>query len=240
MTSVNSPQVLVVDDEVETCKYLRMNLQARGYKTLVATDGTEALQLFNERRFELILLDITMPGPDGLQVCEHIRRVSDVPIIILSAQGRESIKVRALNLGADDYMTKPFGVREFLARVGAAIRSRGHRGSGSVDDQIEAGDLRIDLVTREVSRAGKPVQLTSTEFHLLSLLMRNANKMLTHRYIIQAVWGESYSDEREYLRAYMYRLRRKLERDPSTPSHLLSMPGMGYKFSTESIASNTD
>ncbi|MBI4220990.1 MAG: response regulator transcription factor, partial [Chloroflexi bacterium] len=165
------------------------------------------------------------------QVCKRIREISDVPIIILSARGREFDKVTALDFGADDYLTKPFGVAELLARVRAALR-RGVRDLDTGNGNYEFGDLSLDLSLRKVIKAGKEVKLTPTEFSLLSLFVRNAGKILTHRYVLEAVWGGAYTDEREYLRAYVYNLRRKIEPDARAPMHILNVPGVGYQFST--------
>ena len=225
----DGPVVLVVDDEAETRKFLGMNLTARGYRPLFAEDGTEALKMFNERPVDLVLLDLAMPGPGGMDVCSAIRRTSDVPIVFLSANGREADKVAALNSGADDYITKPFGVAELVARVGAALR-RGQSSRAHVDRTYRYRGLEVDLANREVKREGTSTTLTATEFRLLSLLIRNSDRVLTHRYILQCVWGNSFAEDREYLRAYMYRLRKKIEPEPSSPQLIRNVPGVGYRF----------
>lgn len=225
----DGPVVLVVDDEPETRKFVGMNLSARGFRPLFAVDGTEALKLFGERPVDLVLLDLAMPGPSGVEVCRAIRTSSDVPIVVLSGHSRESDKVNALDLGADDYVTKPFGVAELVARVGAALR-RSQASHASHGNRITVGKLVIDIDSHRVTRDGVEQSLTSTEFRLLSLLVRNPNRVLTHRYILQCVWGNSFAEDREYLRAYMYRLRKKIEDEPGSPTLIQNVPGVGYTF----------
>ena len=226
------PKVLIVDDEPEVLKYVGANLRARGYDTATAADGNEALARFAEEHPDLVLLDITMPGPDGFAVCQAIRQRSAVPIIVLSARGQEKDKVKALDLGADDYLTKPFGVEELLARVRAALR-RGQQEGPATVEALEAGDLRIDFAARRVTVAGAEVRLTPTEYALLAQLARSAGKVLTHTVLLQRVWGPEYRDESDYLWAYVRRLRRKLEADPEHPRHLLTEPGVGYRFAAD-------
>jgi two-component system KDP operon response regulator KdpE len=223
--------VLVMDDEPETLKYVGMNLKSRGYKVITARDGTEGLKLLEENIVDLVLLDITMPGPDGFQVCKHIRQISSVPIIMLSALGREQDKVSALDLGADDYLTKPFGVEELVARVRAALR-RGQRYMRAGEKKYQFGKIEVDLSERSVVKEGKSVKLTPIEFSLLALLIQNSGKVLTHRAILQSVWGGEYGEEKEYVWAYIRRLRSKLEADPDKPQFLLTEPYVGYRFHT--------
>lgn len=227
----DGPVVLVVDDEPETRKFVGMNLTANGFRLLLAEDGSEALKLFGERPIDLVLLDLSMPGPSGVEVCRAIRHTSDVPIVILSGHSRESDKVDALDIGADDYVTKPFGVAELVARVGAALR-RGQGTNLNSGRSFTFGTLDIDLDGHKVTRNGVDQTLTATEFRLLSLLIRNRDRVLTHRYILQCVWGNSFAEDREYLRAYMYRLRKKVEENPSVPQLILNVPGVGYRFVT--------
>lgn len=224
-------RVLVVDDEPETVKYVSANLRARGYEVLTAADGREALKVFDESLVDLVILDIMMPGPDGFEVCQTIRRQSDVPIIMLSARGQEKDIVRALHLGADDYLTKPFGVEEMLARVQAVLR-RTARPSFVPRPPLKVGDLEIDFAARRVTVRGREVQLTPTEYELLTHLALNAGRVLTHRALLQAVWGPEYGEETEYLWAYIRRLRRKIEPDPSHPRYILTQPGVGYCFAS--------
>ncbi len=222
-------RILIVDDEPETIKYLSANLRARGYEVLTAEDGRTALQVFQESVVDLIILDIMMPGPDGFEVCQAIRRQSNVPIIMLSARGREKDVVRALDLGADDYLTKPFGVEEMLARVRAVLR-RAVQAPTAPRPPLTIGELTIDFAARRVTVSGREIQLTPTEYDLLSHLALNAGRVLTHRALLQAVWGPEYGDETEYLWTYIRRLRRKIEPDPTTPRYILTHPGVGYSF----------
>jgi two-component system KDP operon response regulator KdpE len=226
---MRNPRVLVVDDEPITVKYLGANLRVRGYEVLVAADGETALKMFDRSEIDLIILDIMMPGLNGFQVCQAIRRKSDVPILMLSARGRENDIVHALDLGADDYLTKPFGVAEMLARVRAALRRRAPTWERPRAPLVIA-DVRIDFDARQVTVAGEEVQLTPTEYDLLAHLALNAGRVLTHRALLRAVWGPEYGDETEYLWAYIRRLRRKIEPDPSNPCRILTQPGVGYSF----------
>lgn len=232
---MKQPTILIVDDEPEVLKYVGANLRARGYATATAADGTEALARFGAGVYDLVLLDITMPGPDGFAVCQAIRQRSAVPIIVLSARGQEKDKVKALDLGADDYLTKPFGVAELLARVRAALRRGGAAGT-TTDEPFQAGDLVLDYGARRVTRGGQEVKLTPTEYELLVQLARNAGKVLTHTVLLQRVWGPEYRDESDYLWAYVRRLRRKLEPDPEHPRYLLTEPGVGYRLAPVPVA----
>lgn len=226
---MKNPRVLLVDDEPETVKYVSSNLRVRGYEVLVASDGQSALRTFEQSIVDLIILDIMMPGPDGFQVCQAIRRQSDVPIIMLSARGQERDIVRALDLGADDYLTKPFGVEEMLARVRAALR-RTTQTQRSPRSSVTIGDLEIDFGKRQVTVGGRQVQLTPTEYDLLAHLAANAGRVLTHRALLQAVWGPEYRDETEYVWAYIRRLRHKIEPDSRNPRYILTQPGVGYSL----------
>jgi two-component system KDP operon response regulator KdpE len=226
---MRNSRVLVVDDEPVTLKYLGANLRVRGYEVLTAPDGETALELLDQTPVDLVILDIMMPGLDGFQVCQTIRQTSDVPILMLSARGREHDIVHALDLGADDYLTKPFGVAEMLARVRAALRR-----SAPTWEQPRAplviGDVRIDFDAHQVTMADQEIQLTPTEYDLLAHLALNAGRVLPHRALLRAVWGPEYGDETEYLWAYIRRLRRKIEPDPSNPRYILTQPGVGYLF----------
>ena len=223
------PLVLLVDDEAPLQKYVSTNLRARGYDVRVASDGTEALKLLQETVPALVVLDINMPGPDGFQVLEAIRREMDVPVIMLSARGREGDKVRALNLGADDYLTKPFGIEEFLARVRAALRRAAPHAEPPLAPYRAAG-LEIDFAARRVRLDGHDVRLTPREYELLAHLARNAGRVLTHRQILEAVWGPEYGEEAEYVWAYVKRIRRKIEPDAARTALLLTEPGVGYRM----------
>jgi two-component system KDP operon response regulator KdpE len=220
--------ILVVDDEAPMRKYLSANLTARGYEVLTAADGTEALKLFFERTFDLVILDIMMPGPDGLAVLQAARRDSAVPVIMLSARGRETDKVQALDLGADDYLTKPFGVEELLARVRAALRRADNPHKGSLA-AYRYGDLEVDFGARRVRLAGTDVALTHKEYEVLAYLARNAGKVLTHRQILHAVWGGQYGEEAHYVWTYIRRIRLKVEPNPDHPNYVLTESGVGYR-----------
>lgn len=226
---MKKPRVLIVDDEPETLKYVGANLKARGYDVVTAADGNEALQRSDEDIFDLILLDITMPGPDGFAVCQAIRQRSTVPIIMLSARGQEKDKVKALDLGADDYITKPFGIEELLARVRSSLR-RSQQETMQTGPLV-FGDVAINFDERRVTRDGQEVKLTPTEYALLVQLVRSSGKVLSHTVLLQRVWGPEYGDESDYLWAYVRRLRRKLEADPEHPRYILTEPGVGYRFS---------
>jgi two-component system KDP operon response regulator KdpE len=222
------PHILVVDDEPETLKYVGANLRVRGYDVMTAGDGTEALKLVSEHVLDLILLDLMMPGPDGFQVCDTVRRESNVPIVVLSARGREQDKVRALDLGADDYMTKPFGVDELMARVRAALRRAGGSERAGTVRPYAFGGLKMDFAQRHVTMDGVQVKLTPTEYRLLSQLARNAGRVIAHQSLLQAVWGPEYGNEHDYLWAYVRRLRRKLGDDSENPRYITTEPGVGY------------
>ncbi len=225
----NKPIILVADDEPATLKYVAMNLTARGYQVLTASDGLEAMKLFRRRVVDLAMLDITMPGMDGFEVCRQIRMLSAIPVIMLTARAREADIVEAFDCGADDYVTKPFGVKELLARVRSAIR-RSTGKAGPESEPVSYGDLVLDHGARRVWHAGEEATLTSTEYSLLSLLVRNSERVLTHRFILESVWGGEYSTEKEYVRAYIYRLRSKMNLDNEECDHIVSMPGVGYMF----------
>jgi two-component system KDP operon response regulator KdpE len=221
--------ILVADDEPPMRKYLSSNLKVRGYDVIVAADGIETLKLVDEYPLDLILLDIGMPGPDGIQVLAALRRELRIPVIIVSARGRELDKVQALDLGADDYLTKPFGVDELLARVRATLRR-----AGSVPDSAlpayRHAELEVDFGARRVRVAGTQVSLTPKQYDVLAYLARNAGKVLTHRQILQAAWGGQYADEVDYVWTYVRRIRRRIEIDPAAPRFLLTEPGVGYRM----------
>jgi two-component system KDP operon response regulator KdpE len=220
-------RVLVVDDEPPIRRALGVNLRARGYLVDDVATGEEALRLAAANHPDLVLLDLGLPGMDGIDVVHGLRGWSEVPILVLSARGEERSKVQALDAGADDYVTKPFGMNELLARVRAALR-RGH--GGAEEATVEAGALVVDLADQRVLRDGQPVHLTPTEWHVLEVLVRNRDRLVTQRQLLQEVWGPQYERETNYLRLYVAQLRRKLEASPGRPDYLVTEPGMGYRF----------
>jgi two-component system KDP operon response regulator KdpE len=230
MMAMQHVRIMVAEDEAVLRDFVSRNLRVRGFEVLEATNGLEALALWETEQPHLLILDIMMPRMDGLEVCRRVREHSTVPIIVLTAMDTESDKVAALDLGADDYLTKPFGVEELLARVRAVLRRI--RWSDQPPDigVRRYGDLEVDLNGRTVRLRGAEVRLTPTEFALLAQLVANPGKVLTHRMLLQRVWGTEYGDEAEYLRVYMGRLRRKLELDPANPSRIITEPGVGYRF----------
>jgi two-component system, OmpR family, KDP operon response regulator KdpE len=220
--------ILVADDEAPMRKYISSNLKVRGYDVVVAADGVEALKLASEYPLDLVLLDIGMPGPDGIQVLAALRRETHLPVIMVSARGREHDKVQALDLGADDYLTKPFGVEELLARVRATLRRAGSVLESSLPTYRFA-ELEVDFSARQVRVSDQAVSLTRKQYDVLAYLARNAGKVLTHRQILQAAWGGQYADEVDYVWTYVRRIRRRIELDPGHPRFLLTEPGVGYR-----------
>jgi two-component system KDP operon response regulator KdpE len=224
--------ILVVDDDPAILRLLSTNLKARGYGVITATDGDEALEAVQKDFVDLIILDIMMPRLDGVQVCRRIREWSDIPIIILSARGDENDKVKCLELGADDYLTKPFGIAELMARINTAFRHRGDAQAAPSQSVFKCDGLEINFAKRRVTIKGKPVTLTPTEYSLLQQLAVNSDKVLTHSMLLHSVWGNEYSSEKEYLRVFVGRLRRKLEPDPKHPRYIHTIPGVGYHLAT--------
>lgn len=223
-------RVLVVDDEQQILRALGINLRARGYEVDVAADGASALRLAAREHPDVVVLDLGLPGMDGLEVIEGLRGWTSVPIIVLSVRDREADKVAALDAGADDYVTKPFGMDELLARMRAALRR-----VTPADEPvlIETADFTIDLAARRVTRAGEEVRLTATEWHIVEVLARNAGRLVTQRQLLQEVWGPKYETETHYLRVYVGQIRRKLEPVPSEPRYFLTAARMGYRFEAE-------
>jgi|TARA_B100000959_G_scaffold269153_1_gene314641 two-component system KDP operon response regulator KdpE len=228
----SKPSVLVVDDDPKLRRLVERQLSAEGFDVLLASNGEEALYQASLSRPSLIVLDISMPVMDGFEALERLREFFTDPVIILSATDQEREKVRALDLGADDYLTKPFGGAELSARIRAALR-RADRLSGNGSSQepvVTTGFVEVDLSARIVKRRGEEVRLTRTEYDLLRILSTNTGKVLTHRELLQAVWGPEYGDETEYLRTFVKQLRRKLEEDPSRPRYIITEPGIGYRL----------
>jgi two-component system, OmpR family, KDP operon response regulator KdpE len=220
--------ILVVDDEGAMRKLLAINLAARGYTVLEAADGSEALQQLTEHTIDLLLLDISLPGPNGLQVLEAVRRDQHVPVLMLSARSRERDKVSALDMGADDYLTKPFGVDELLARVRSLLRRAPQNGPGVPPYRFQ--ELEVDFSARRARLRGADVPLTKREYEVLAHLARNAGKVLLHRQLLQAVWGGQYADEADYLWTFVQRIRRKLEPERGRPRFVITEPGVGYRM----------
>jgi len=225
---MNKTNILVVDDDPAILRLLCTNLRARGYNATTAIDGEESLEAVERDFVDLIILDIMMPKLDGVEVCRRIREWSNVPIIVLSARGDEKNKVKCLELGADDYLTKPFGIAELMARIKTALRHSDTSGAAPVQPTFSSEDLEINFAMRRVSIGGKEVKLTPTEYSVLQHLAVNANKVLTHGMLLQSVWGSEYSSEKEYLRVFIGRLRKKLEPNPQKPRYILTIPGVGY------------
>lgn len=225
-----APLILLIEDEPQMRRFLRTALDANDYRLVEAETAKEGLAQAAARNPDVILLDLGLPDRDGLEVARELRGWSATPIIVLSARGREEDKVRALDLGADDYLTKPFGVEELLARIRVALRHAALPPGAGPGPVFEAGDLRVDLAARRVSRAGQEVHLTPTEYKLLTTLVRYAGKVLTHRQLLKDVWGSNYVNQSHYVRVYMGQLRQKIEADPARPRLLLTEPGVGYRL----------
>jgi len=221
-------KILVVDDEPKIRLFIRTNLEARGYEVHLAQDGVEAVEKAALVSPDVIVLDVNMPRMDGIESCRRIREWTNTPIIILSVREDEKDKVKALNEGADDYVTKPFGIEELLARIKVALRhSAGSTTSASV---FTARDLEVDLSQHVVKRLGEIVKLTRTEYELLAYLVSHHGKVLTHKELLHNVWGPEYGEESEYVRVFINQLRRKIEDDPSNPQFILTEPRIGYRF----------
>ena len=223
-------RILIADDEVAIIKLLRANLEAEGFEVIAARDGAETLEAIEKEAPDLVVLDIMMPKIDGIEVCHRLREWSQIPIIMLSARGDEKDKVRCLGLGADDYITKPFGINELLARVRAVLRRTEAAAATPSKPSFTSGDLRVNFVERQVTVAGNEVRLTPTEYSLLQELVLNGGKVLTYTQLLQRVWGPEYAQEREYLRVFIGRLRAKLEASPAKPRYIRTVSGVGYKF----------
>ena len=225
---MDKKRILIVDDDPAILRLLSANLKARGYEVVSSTNGEECLEAVQANFVDLIILDLMMPKVDGLEVCRRVREWSDVPIIILSARGDEHDKVKCLELGADDYLTKPFGIAELLARIKTAFRHRGDPTVAPARSSFLCDGMEINFAKRRVTVDGREITLTPTEYSLLQHLAVNSDKVLTHSMLLQSVWGNEYSSEKEYLRVFVGRLRRKLEPDPKNPRYIQTIPGVGY------------
>lgn len=226
----NKPVILVVDDEPQILRVMRASLPARGYDVNTAPGGEEALDEIRKQMPDLVILDLVMPGVSGLEVCQRVREFSSVPIIVLSAKGSETDKIAALDLGADDYVTKPFSLDELLARIRAVLRrSLTNESSSPI---LQVGDITIEIDERRLTVAGTEIKLTPKEYDVMKYLVSNAGKVVTHRSLLQAVWGSQSSEQTEYLRVFINQLRKKIEPDPQHPRYILTDPWVGYRFNS--------
>ncbi len=226
---MSRPHILVVDDESQITRVLRTTLNAQGYEIRVANDGETALEILKDFTPDLVITDLMMPNVNGIELCRRLRKISQVPILVLSVRGEERSKIEALDSGADDYITKPFSTGELLARVRAALR-RAPTSTPEQKTKIEAGDFRIDLDSRSVRVGEREVRLTPKEFDVLVYMAQHPHKVLTHRAILNAVWGSNSMEQNEYLRVFVGQLRKKLEPNVSAPKYILTEPWIGYRF----------
>ena len=227
-------RILIVDNEPAIRKLLRANLEKNGFEAMSADDGAEALKLVEREAPDLVVLDIIMPRMDGFETCRRLREWSTIPIIILSAKDEEQDKVKCLEIGADDYITKPFGSGELVARINAVLRLTRARETAVTEPNFVCGDVKINFVQRKVTVRRKIVKLTPTEYNLLRELALNAEKVLTYNQLLNRVWGAEYAQEREYLHVFTSRLRAKIEDDRNNPEYIITIPGVGYKFQLKS------
>lgn len=226
------PLVLVIEDEAPIRRFLKVSLTDHGFQFREALSGKEGISKVASEKPDLIILDLGLPDMDGLEVVRELREWCASPIIILSARGQEQDKVDALDAGADDYLTKPFGVAELLARLRVALRNASRASTANVESEFVFGPVRVDLARRQVFRDGEEVHLTRIEYKLLTTLIRYAGKVVTHNQLLREIWGQGYSDESHYLRVYMTHLRRKLEADSAHPQYLITEAGVGYRLKT--------
>lgn len=222
-------KILIVDDEPQITRVLRRSLAAHRYEVRAAPDGETALDTLGDFAPDLVITDLSMPEMNGVELCRRIRQISQIPIIVLSVKGDEQTKVRALDAGADDYVTKPFGIEELLARVRAALR-RAPLKSANESEILNDGDFEIDLAARRIMARGSEIHLTPKEFELLVFLFQNRGKVLTHRALLAAVWGGNFTEQPEYLRVFVNSLRKKIEQNPAEPKYILTEPWVGYRF----------
>jgi len=225
----NRPHILIVDDEPQITRVLRTTLNAQGYDIRIANDGETALEIAKDFTPDLVITDLVMPNMNGIDLCRQLRKTSQVPILVLSVRGEERSKIQALDSGADDYITKPFSTGELLARVRAVLR-RAPPTPGEAKTKIDAGDFRIDIDAHAVSVAGRDVRLTPKEFDVLLYMAQHPHKVLTHRAILNAVWGSNSMEQNEYLRVFVGQLRKKLEPDAGSPKYIVTEPWVGYRF----------
>ena len=221
-------KILVVDDEYQITRVLKRSLQAHRYDVRTASDGESGLELFHDFHPDLVITDLQMPAMNGIELCREIRQISEIPIIVLSVKGEEKTKVEALDAGADDYVTKPFGMDELLARVRATLRRAPTE--KKEETELEIGDFSINLSSYKVSVRNTEVHLTPKEFELLTYLLKNHGKVLTHRNLLGAIWGGNFTEQTEYLRVFVGNLRKKIESNPAQPQYILTEPWVGYRF----------
>jgi two-component system, OmpR family, KDP operon response regulator KdpE len=226
---MSDKRVLVIDDEPQILRVLRRGLQSHGYEVVAAPDGRTALDIFRNSPVNMVITDLRMPDLDGVSLCSKIRALSNVPIVVLSVKGDEETKIQAFDAGADDYVTKPFGIGELVARLRALSR-RTIAAPSSVQASVEAGDFRCEPEQRRITVRGKPIHLTPKEYDLLLFFMANHSRVLTHRAILSAVWGGNSAEQSEYLRVFVGQLRKKIERDSRSPKYLVTEPWIGYRF----------
>ncbi len=227
----DQPRILVVDDEPQLIRVLRTGLKSRGYEVRAAADGLAGFEMFTDWHPDLVITDLAMPNVDGLELCRRLRAVSQVPIIVLSAKGEEKTKVEALDIGADDFVTKPFGIDELLARVRASLRrATAPSINEAAQTVLESGDFYVDLEAREVKVRDKEIHLTPKEFELLIYFIKHSGKVLTHRTLLSAIWGGNYVEQNEYLRVFVGNLRKKIELDAASPRYIVTEPWIGYRF----------
>jgi two-component system, OmpR family, KDP operon response regulator KdpE len=225
--------ILVIEDEAPIRRFLRASLESQGIKMLETATGQEGLALAASYRPDIVLLDLGLPDIDGLEVIRRLREWSTIPIVVLSARGKDADKIAGLDAGADDYLTKPFSTGELMARIRVALRHASPAGQPADEPVFEIGDLRADFAKRQVWVRGIEIHLTPLEYNMLSVLVRHAGKVLTHQQLLKQVWGTHSTEQSHYLRIYMHQLRRKLEKDPARPVYLLTEPGVGYRLRYE-------
>ncbi|MGZ5026733.1 MAG: response regulator [Methylobacter sp.] len=224
------PVIVVIEDDPQIRRFLRTSLRVQGFQVIEAETGERGIVEIGTRKPELVILDLGLPGMDGIEVIRKVREWSAVPIIVLSARSRESNKIAALDAGADDYLTKPFGIGELLARIRVSLRHAAQLDGDSVDTRFCVGDLQVDLTRRSVHIGDREIHLTPIEYRLLAVLIHHAGKVMTHRQLLLEVWGPAYVEHAHYVRIYMGQLRRKIETDPAQPIYLLTEAGVGYRL----------
>jgi two-component system, OmpR family, KDP operon response regulator KdpE len=230
---VPDPAVVLIEDEPQIRRFLRATLTSQGYRLFEAATGADGLVEVGSRLPDVVVVDLGLPDMDGLQVIRRLREWSAVPIIVLSARGQEQDKVAALDAGADDYVSKPFGASELLARIRVALRHTAGATREGGEASFKVGDLQVDLARRHVAMAGREIRLTPIEYKLLTTLVRHAGRVITHQQLLREVWGPTHTDQAHYVRVYMAHLRHKLEAEPARPRYLLTEPGVGYRLAAE-------